>query len=155
MGDRSDIARVCKQVMNKAVTKRIISKQEACVLLGELDLVSCTETIQSVSISDSKMVALSEDMKKSSQKKMFINEYKSRPPEFEDYSLHAYFHHTRNSSSQGKLIIPNFVGVNGTPKFPVTDDYARHTLIVHRPWRVYPSTSTPWRAEFEDFINSP
>ena len=54
-----------------------------------------------------------------------------------------------------KTIIPHFVGVNGAPKYPVTHDYARHTLIVHKPWRTYPSPQTNWIEEFETFIHSP
>jgi hypothetical protein len=152
-GDISDIKRVCKHVMNKAVTKRIISKQEACVLLGELDLVTCTETIQNISISNSKLFSVGDENRSTSPTKTFINEYKSRPQIHERLSLHEYFHATRNTNPNSKIIIPNFVGINGAPKYPVTDSYARHTLIVHRPWRSYPDKLN-WRQEFETFINS-
>ena len=139
--------------MNKAVTRRIISKPEACVLLAELDLVYCTETTQSVSLSNSKKVTLAETGN-SGGRETFINEYKNRPAEFEECNLHQYFNKTRNVDPNKKLVIPHFVGINGSPKYPVTDDYARHTLIVHRPWRQYPDAKTNWRAEFEVFINS-
>lgn len=138
--------------MNKAVTKRIISKQESTVLLGDLDLFHCTETIEVVSISNYKSVRLKNDMGKA-KKKTFIVEYMTRLPEFEDYSLHLYFHITRNGEDKKRLYLPHFVGINGIPKYPVTDDYARHVLIVHKPWREYPSKLN-WKKEFEKFINS-
>jgi len=142
--------------MNKAVTKRIISKQEASCLVADLPLTVSTEIIENVSISNSKMLAASDEGKSSSSAKTFINEYKQRPLEFETESLHSYFHIVKNANrldTAKKLIIPNFVGVNGTPKYPVTDDYARHTLIVHQPWRNYP-TDINWREEFATFMES-
>ena len=44
-GDKHDLTRVCKQVMNKSTTKRLISKPEAVCILGKLDMTKCTETI--------------------------------------------------------------------------------------------------------------
>lgn len=152
-GDVNDIKRACKQVMNKAVSKRIISKQEACVLLAELPLVVCTETIESVSISDSKTISLSDENKSSRSTKTFIDQYKKRPSSFDRYSLHRYFHALKNGSGESRFIMPNFVGINGSPKYPVTEDYARHTLIVHKPWRQYPKKTT-WINEFNAFVNS-
>ena len=57
-GDKDDVKRVCKQIMNRAAAKRLISKQEACVLLGDLDLTHYTETVESVSISSYKLFFL-------------------------------------------------------------------------------------------------
>lgn len=72
--------------------------------------------------------------------------------------MHEYFLKTRSSVESatnwtGKPIIPHFCGVNGTPKYPVTDDYAQHTIIVYKPWRQYP-TKLNWIEEFENFIES-
>ena len=149
-GDKDDIKRACKKVMNKAVSKRIISKQEACVLLADLDLVYCTESIQNVSISNTKCVTTDGAQKGT---KTFIKEYKQRDASYEHATLHEYFI-IKNKGRGNKLIFPNFVGVNGAPRYPVTDDYARHTLIVHRPWRKYP-VDLDWKTEFNAFIHSP
>lgn len=154
-GDKEGLRRVAKQVMNKASTKRIISKQEAMVLLADLDLVYCTEIIQSVSISNSKQVSVTDENK--SSKKTFLQEYRDRDVSHENLSFHRYFHLTKNHSDvrgNRKYIVPHFVGSNGTPRYPVTDDYARHTLIVYRPWRTYPKDLN-WKEEFEEFIHSP
>ena len=158
-GDESDVKRVCKQVMNKCATKRLISKQEAMVLLADLDLTVSSEGFELVSTTISCRLRTSKsDVPKKPQKKKFINEYATRDPKYENLSLCQYFHATVNSKcsiekrKNGKIIIPNFAGVNGNPKYPVTDDYARHTIIVHRPWREFPK-NVYWKAEFENFIN--
>ena len=136
--------------MNKAASKRIISKQEASVLLADLDLFTCTETIESVSISNSIRLTTSDVP---SSTKTFIRRYANRPGSCERMSLRDYFHHVKNGDNK-PLIIPNFVGVGGTPCFPVSIDYARHTLIVNRPWRHYP-TGIDWIREFDAFVHSP
>ena len=145
--------------MNKAVSKRIISKQEACVLLGELDLFQCTETICSVSISNSKALRISDgaddSSKNGSRYQLFINQSKKRPVQYERLTLQQYFSLKNNNNPTKKTIIPHFVGVNGAPKYPVMHDCTRHTLIVHKPWRTYPSPQTNWIEEFETLIHSP
>lgn len=52
--DKKDITRIAKKIMNEITKQRMISKQEAMVLLGELDLFICSEIIANVSISSSK-----------------------------------------------------------------------------------------------------
>ena len=68
-------------------------------------------------------------------------------------SLHEYYIITQNRDPSKKQIIPHFVGISGSPKYPVTEEYARHTIIVHKPWRNYPK-DLDWISEFEFFINS-
>ena len=153
IGDRHDIVRVCKKVMNKAAAKRLISKQEACVLLGELDLCYCTETISSVSISNSQRLTVSSDSK---GKKTLIKQYINRPEALSHYSLYDFYHYMENGGDKTKRSakIPHFIGINGTPTYPVTIDYAKHVLIVHKPWRSYPE-SNDWIGDFNRFINDP
>lgn len=150
-GDRSDLVRICRSAMNKASCKRLISKQEAMVLLAELPLTACTESIETVSISRSNRLRKSEDK---STDKTFVTRYMKRPQEFDKTNMADYYHYYKNTKKNDKkYYIPNFVGVNGTPRFPVTESYARHTLIVYRPWRDYPTLET-WKREFNTFINS-
>jgi hypothetical protein len=136
--------------MNKTSAQRVISKQEAVVLLGNLDMFTCSETIESVSISNSKVLRTSEER---SVDKTFIRAYESRDKVYEQCSLYQFFHLKKAKSQTTKQVIPHFVGVSGTPKFPVTETYARHVLTVYRPWRVYPKDCA-WISEFETFINS-
>jgi len=121
-------------------------------LLGDLDLTLCSETIMNVSISNSQRISATGE---TDSEYSFLKQYAKRPPEFELYSLYKYFLHLKNGNRKSsKYIIPHFVGVNGSPKYPVTQPYARHVLIVFKPWRVYPDKEE-WVDEFDNFINSP
>lgn len=150
-GDQNDVKRVCKQVMNKSAGKRIISKQEASVILAELDMFTCSETIESVSISNSKLLKLND--KESNNNSTFIKKYSKRPSKYNEISLYEYFHLTKKATAAKKDIVPHFVGISGTPKFPATETYARHVLTVYKPWRKYPK-KCDWIHEFDKFINS-
>ena len=136
--------------MNKSSAQRVISKQEAVVLLGNLDMFTCSETIESVSISNSKVLRAGEE---NSVDKTFVSAYEKRSKEYETCSLYEFFHLKKKKIKNAKAVIPHFVGISGTPKFPVTETYARHILTVYRPWRVYPK-ECQWVTEFEAFINS-
>ena len=138
--------------MNTCNSKRLISKPEASVLLGQLDLTKCTETIENVSISNTVQLRKAESAGKNST---MVSRYQNRPQEDEHLSLHQFFHKVKNKGQSAKrgAIIPHFVGVNGKPTFPVTADYAKHQLIVHQPWRECPKKKD-WIAEFNLFINS-
>lgn len=128
----------------------MISKQEAMVLLAELDLFTCTESIASVSISNSQKIRGSEEKEVN---KSFLNQYKDRDLKYKDLSLYDYFYATKQPKNLTKTVIPHFVGVSGTPQFPVTETYARHILTVYRPWTEYPK-NCDWIPEFNEFIKS-
>lgn len=123
------------------------------MLLGDLDLCKCTETIENVSISNAKRVSAAVEDRVSTSKKTFVQQYMARGVDHEHLSLHQYFHVVKNGKKPKTYILPNFVGLSGTPCYPVSSEYARHTLIVHRPWRVYPN-GIDWIGEFNQFINS-
>lgn len=156
-GNREEIQRIAKQAMNKSAAKRLISKQEAMVLLAELPLTQCTESIETVSINNSTQLRVSAS---TSRDKRITSEYAKRPASMENMSLHAYFVKDRNHNpakkrrNGDKYIIPNFTGLSGTPTYPVTESYARHSMIVYCPWRTYPS-GMEWIKEFDRFVNSP
>jgi hypothetical protein len=76
LGGKQDLKRVCKKVMNKAATRRLISKQEASVFLADLPLTRCSEFIKTVSIS--KSTRLNTDKSQSSTSKKFLDHYASR-----------------------------------------------------------------------------
>lgn len=134
--------------MNKATTNRLISFQECMVLLGRLKLTSCSERIETVSISNSSSFKFDgENVKKSQSTKYIFSSYKTRPPEEENLSL--YDHWMKNNPEK----IPHFVGISGRPVFPITDLFARQVCIVHIPWRDYPRNLN-WKEEFYHYINS-
>lgn len=151
LGDKRDIQHVCTKAMNKASSGRLISKQEAVVLLGELNLVTCSETIESVSISNSKRLWMDEGC----SHQPFLQQYMKRPADLEHLCLYDYFCHVKNRMSNcGKTVIPHFVGINGSPVFPINDNYAKQSLIVYKPWRIYPESNN-WKEEFNFFIHLP
>lgn len=153
-GDQEDLRRIAKQVMNKTASKRIISKQEAMVLLAELPLSACSETIETLSINNS---ATLKNTGESGTDKRFVSAYAKRPLQCENLSLYEYFLFKKNDGLQAKAgkkyIIPNLVGYSGIPRYPVTESYARHTILVYTPWRKYP-TNRNWIDEFNIFIKS-
>ena len=91
-GDKSDIARVAKKVMNRAASKRIISRQECMLLLSDLPLVQCTETIESVSINNSKCISNG-----SKTDTRLVTCYAKRSTHWETMSLKDYFLTTKNA----------------------------------------------------------
>jgi hypothetical protein len=150
-GDQQDIKRLTKQVMNKCLTRRLISKQEAVTLLAQMPLYACTEKIENVTISNTARLKLS---KMDNEDTTMINKYSKRPSHLENMSLYDFFHYQVNDNDKTKrdAKIPHFIGVSGRPVYPPTIPYAKHTLIVHKPWRTYP-TSNDWITDFYRFMN--
>lgn len=151
-GSIRDVNRVVTQALNQTCSNRIISKQECCVLLGKLNLVTCTESIESISLSNSTKITLEGE----SPKKNFITKYKNRSPADEDLSLHQFFlnEKEKNVSPDAKYIIPHFVGINSQPTYPVTKAYAKATCVIHKPWRDTIDDNYDWIAEFDSFLLS-
>jgi hypothetical protein len=147
-GDASELKRVCKKIINKASSARLISKQEASVLLGNLDLTTCSEMIDVVSISNSLKLRVSGS---DGQRKNLLSQYAKRAAIFENFSLHQFYSILRQQNQNNRSAIPHFTGLNGNPTYPVTEGYARHTLIVYKPWRIYPNQKS-WKNDFEEFI---
>jgi hypothetical protein len=145
--DENELKRVCKQVMNKASSSRLISKPEATVLLANLPLSTCSEYIETVSLSDSMRLT-----KKKTPS--LLDKYKHRPVWQDALSLHAFYMVYRKQTVGKEPSIPHFVGVGGVPDFPVSEGYARFVLIVYKPWRTYPDQAS-WKEEFNIFITSP
>ena len=147
-GDDEDLKRLAKKIMNKASTRRLISKQEACVLLAGLKLTSSSDLFNTISIAQNKRITTKDNKSSGSS---FLSIYASRPVDHLGKNLADYFKIHREERRLPPAI-PHFVGVNSTPTFPVTESYARHTLIVYKPWTVYPNKPN-WKQEFDQFVN--
>ena len=145
-GDNQDVRRAVTKIMNKASTRRLISKQESTVLLAGLKLTSSSENMTTISISNNKCISMTTP----ERKKSLLEKYKDRSYFYEKRSLKEYFFIDRQNRNL-PFCIPHFVGVSGIPTFPVTEAYARHTLIIHKPWRNYPDKGH-WINEFDKFI---
>jgi hypothetical protein len=126
------------------------------VLLSGLDLVICSESIETVSISGS--YRLEEGGKKS---RTVVKSYENRHSSLYHLSLDQYFDKKKNSAKIGrdncKIIIPHYVGGRSQPVFPATEGFAKATFIIHKPWH---KGSKPFSddedvvAMFEHFVKS-
>jgi hypothetical protein len=122
--------RLVHKCLNKSISQRTISKQEAMCELAKLPAVICSETIESVSLSGYTKLH-SDGMNQTST---ILSRYKNRAG-YENLSLHQYFHMIKNGTSRSrKEIIPHYVGGSGQPCFPVSQSYARTELMKHMPW---------------------
>lgn len=149
--DKLDLQRVCKKIMNKAASRRLVSKQEASVLLADLPLTKCSEFIEVVSISRNKQISKKTTDTPNGSK--FLAEYAKRDLQYIPLSLHEYYPIHREKIQHKSPAIPHYVGVNGHPCFPPSEAYARHVLICYKPWLHYPNQKE-WAQDFHAFINS-
>ena len=147
-GNNRDVRSVAQKIMNKAATQRVIPKQEACVLLGRLPLVDCTEQTTVISTSFNKKITIN----KKSEDTSLIQKYATRSTALEHLSLEQ-FHYWNREQKKLPATIPLFTGTSCKPTFPISAGYARHALIVHKPWREYPANVDHIK-EFNKFIYS-
>ena len=96
-GDSTDLTRFAKQVMNKASSRRLITKQECCVLLSDLRLTLCSEQVSTVSLSCAKRIHQGD---KGEQDESFLRKYMRRHSKYENKSLYEYFHIDREIRKQ-------------------------------------------------------
>ena len=87
----------------------------------------------------------------------FIKKYQRRPTRYEHNSLDEYFNIDRQKHKLSRGI-SYFVNLPLLSVFPVTPAYARHAIIVYKPWRIQPSetdypTTKDWLDEFDKLIN--
>jgi hypothetical protein len=155
-GDENDIIKTVQKCLNKTVSSRTITKQEAVCQLGKLPLVICSETIETVSLSGA--VRISKNM--NSTYKTFLSKYNTRTTHL-DKSLHQFFHLKKNNNLPRKMkkeIVPHYVGGGGQPTYPISKSYARMEMLKHMPWSKYnplpEMNDTTILKLFEDFLKS-
>ena len=148
-GDQEELRCIAKRIMNKAATRRLISKQEACVLLSKLPLTLCSEFITTESIVKNTPIEVHYEADKKPKSEKLLLRYEKRPEELHHMSINDFFHHVHGTSNRQS--IPLFTGLSGKPTFPVTESYAKHTLIVYKPWKQY-KMDRNWIQEFNEFI---
>lgn len=145
--------RLARHILNKASSSRTIAKQECMVLLGNLPLVVCSDSIETVSISGSYR------LQEGGQGTLF-QRYKKRCHALEK-SFDEFFHMEKNENPRKhseKMYIPHYVGGRSQPVYPPTKGYARAVLIIHKPWSQnrYPICEEEnVIEEFEEFLREP
>lgn len=144
-----------RKLINRSAANRTISKQEAMILLSGLDLVKCSDVIETVSLSGSYRISTT-----SNTTNTIVNKYAKRDldgPEGQ-MSLDQFYRHTRKRSSHERCMIPHYVGGRSVPVFPVTEGYARSILKIYKPWHASDSRDDgdgeACIAEFEAFLAS-
>lgn len=160
-GDESDVARWAHKLMNRSVANRTITKPEAMCELGQLPMVICSESIETVSITGQTRCSID------ATTSTILSQYKNRHDIQEHLSLHEFYHAKRNQQSMSTVtnhreFIPHYVGGRGQPVYPLTDtdqsiSYARSEILKHMPW----SQKNPlpikcdWVAIFKQFLQDP
>ena len=90
-GNKFEMTRLVRHILNRTTTQRTISKQECMVLLSQIPLVMCSELIKTISISDSKKLSNKTRTSKD------IQEYVKRSQEEESMSYAEFFQKKMNS----------------------------------------------------------
>lgn len=114
-GSKHDVIRLSRHLLNRAATNRTISKQECMVLVGGLDLVKCSETIETVSISGQYRI-------QSGETNTVYKQYEKRPASLHHLSLDQFFDHMHNRGVNAT--VAHYVGGRSQPVYPATEGYA-------------------------------
>jgi hypothetical protein len=120
---------VATKIMNASIKMKIISKQEAVVLLSQMNLTICSESIETVSLSGNYR------LEKNQYSNAFYNKYAKRT-HHHDKTMDEFFTITKNSSpyTRKKNFIPYYVGGRMNPIWPPTLEFAKAMLLVYYPW---------------------
>lgn len=153
-GTITEVKTLARVLLNKVTKEKLISKQECMCHLAGLDLIKCSESIDTVSISGAYKVGTEYQAKKS-----IISQYARRDNTHQNMSLHQYFFFIKQQSSakQKKTIIPHYTGGLSFPTYPPTEQYAKSVLTCYVPWIGFSDFNNPARKyiqEFQDFIHS-
>jgi hypothetical protein len=153
-GTISEVKTLARVLLNKVTKNKVISKQECMCHLAGLNLVSCSESIETVSISGTYKLGTQYQAKKS-----ILSQYAARPITYKDMTLHQFFFFIKqhNSQSTKKQIIPHYTGGRSYPAYPVTKQYAKSVLTLHVPWIGFSylnNTNQNYIQDFQNFIAS-
>lgn len=134
--DEDGVKRIVRKLLNKLTGNRMISKQECVVLLLQNSLVSCSDSIETVSISNSSRVSISGTM---CHKSGILHRYSKRSSTQENMSFHEFFHFTKKQRKLQKPVVPHYTGGQMNVTQPINVGYATSMLNLYKPWRVkYP-----------------
>ena len=128
-GTKHDVIKLSRHVLNRAASNRTVSKQECMALLSGLDLVKCSETIETVSMSGQCRV-------QQGDKGTMHRRCENRDESLRHLSLDGFFHHVKNGnrSANHQIVVPHYVGGNSIPVYPANEEYAKTSLTIYKPW---------------------
>ena len=139
--DINGVQSLVKQSLNWMLSKRIISIQEAVHEIDRMDLVICSDMITNVSLMS--CTKLQQQRNSKEKPKDLVYCYATRK-DHEDLSLEQYFYKVwcKKPFMKGvdkdsgrpinRILVPK--GLKCKPVHPITFDYARGMILMHRPW---------------------
>ena len=145
-GTNLDVKRVSRQILNRSVGDRTICKEECMVLLENLALFSSSETIHNMTLSGWFKLGQTKSA-------TLLSKHRSQDKQtLGNMSLHQFFF---LQHPDGKHV-PNYTGTHNQAVYPVTQDYAKSVLLIHKPWwgDDHPSEDGKWVADFTDFLQT-
>jgi hypothetical protein len=91
-----------------------------------------------------------------SSQQSFLKEYPKRQYKFRHLSLYQYFLEKKNKIFFEKKTIPHFTGTSLKMRIPISKEYAKNMLLIHKPWfgNFNNTISDNYIQEFMDFLNS-
>lgn len=130
-GDKRDMKRLARRLLNQCSKNRVVSKQEAVCQLVGLPLFSCSETLENVSLAGN--VKLGSE---GEGRTTLLTKYARRAPSLHHMSLDAFFHHenARFMKDGVKKKIPKYSGAQCEAVYPATPAYARGVMLIYCPW---------------------
>jgi hypothetical protein len=150
-GTVTEVKTLARVSLNKVTKEKVISKQECMCHLAGLDLVLCSESIESVSMSGTCKLG-TENQAKST----LLSEHAKRQNTQKDMTPHEFYFFTKEKSSLRKPVVPHCVGGKSNPTHPVTEGHAKSVLTCHVPWIGCSNfkTNRSCMQEFQDFIKT-
>jgi hypothetical protein len=87
----------CSWTVGQCCCSFVFFEGRFIVPLGNLDLSTCTETVENISISSSRQLRKAES---TSASKSFMDKYEQRVASLEHISLYDFFHHLKKSNRE-------------------------------------------------------
>ena len=136
-----------RKIFNTFMTDRIISKAESSCDILNLPLYKCTEIFRSIPLSTYTKIIQKKTQNRQGKYRNIVSEYSARTKEFH-ISLSEFFYKANKPSESStsdknrllkrdnlaKTIIAHPTGLQNSASFPITWQYAKAALILHKPW---------------------
>ena len=139
--------------MNNAGANKVMSKQECVTLIAGLLLTSCSEIMDTVSISGYYRIQEGKTFNLL-QKYRDLDERESINLSFHQFVIKEK---NKNSKEGSKLHIPHYVGGYTNHIYPPSEQHAHAMLLLHKPWnlksRPLPQIDGSWVKSYLEFVN--
>ena len=146
---------IVRKVLNSIPSTRIVYRQESVMEIAKLPLTTCSEQI--IPVHAIGYYRIDKPMKRDSLMSLYAKRNKSE--HHLNFTQFFYNNISSNKKSRSKTPIMHISGLNSSPVYPVSFDYARSVLIFYKPWwgvnRIMLDNKPQVIKEFDEFITSP